>query len=340
LRKDQVLGAEARSPKSWLTLPRRDLGHFMSFNGTTLSEHHGEHVNVKKVALFVGLTYLLSYAFAISYFALGGPKEMPWSLMLGVVYMFFPATVAIVVQKLIYHAPVKGPLRIYFRPSRWFLIAWLLPPVIALATLGISLLLPEVAFSPEMEGMVERFKGLLTPDQVAEMQRQAKTLPIHPFWLALLQGLVAGATINAVAAFGEELGWRGFLQRELAGLGFWRASMVIGVIWGLWHTPLIVKGLNYPEHPWSGVLMMTGMTVLLSPLLGYLTLRANSVIAAAIFHGTLNATAGLAILVVKGGDDLILGITGLAGFVVLLLANVGLYAWRVVVRPRAVLRLE
>jgi hypothetical protein len=70
---------------------------------------------------------------------------------------------------------------------------------------------------------------------------------------------------------------------------------------------------------------MTGMTVLLSPWLSYLTLRSGSVVAAAIFHGTFNATAGLAILVVEGGNDLLVGVTGLAGFVVLLLADLGLF---------------
>ena len=48
-------------------------------------------------------------------------------------------------------------------------------------------------------------------------------------------------------------------------------------------------------------------------------------LAAAIFHGTFNATAGLAILVVKGGNDLTVGVTGLAGFVVLLFADIGLF---------------
>jgi membrane protease YdiL (CAAX protease family) len=291
-------------------------------------------INVRKVALFVGLTYLISYVFAISYFGLGGPKEMPWGLVVGVVYMFIPMTVAIFVQKLIYHAPLKEPFRIAFRPNRWFVVAWLLPPLIALGALGVSLLIPGVSFSPEMQGMFERFSGLLTPEQFEEMKRQAKTLPVHPFWLALLQGLVAGVTINAVAAFGEEVGWRGFLQRELDGLGLWKASLVIGLIWGLWHAPLIVQGLNYPEHPWTGIFMMTVMTVLLSPLLSYLTLRANSVLAAAIFHGTFNATAGLAILVVKGGNDLIVGVTGLAGFIVLLFINIVLFVFDRRLSPR------
>jgi membrane protease YdiL (CAAX protease family) len=284
-------------------------------------------MNVKKVALFVALAYLLSYALVPLYFALGGTRAMPGALALGVAYMFVPLVAAVVVQRLVYQAPVRGPLRIAFRPNRWFVVAWLLPPVLALATLGVSLLLPGVTFSPEMAGMVERFRGLLTPEQLEEMRRQAEVLPLHPFWLALLQGLVAGPTVNAVAAFGEESGWRGLLLRELETLGFWRASAVIGVVWGFWHAPLIVLGTNYPEHPWAGVLMMTGLTVLLSPLLGYLTLRAGSVVAAAIFHGTFNATAGLALLVVRGGSDLTVGVTGLAGFVVLLLADIGLFVF-------------
>jgi uncharacterized protein len=284
-------------------------------------------MNVKKVALFVVLAYLLSYALVPLYFALGGTKAMPGMLVLGIAYMSIPLAVAVVVQKLVYHAPLRGPLRISFRPNRWFVVAWLLPPVIALATLGVSLLLPGLTFSPEMAGMVERFRGLLTPEQLEAMKPQAEALPLHPFWLALLLGLVAGPTVNAVAAFGEELGWRGLLLRELEALGFWRASAVIGVVWGFWHAPLIVLGHNYPEHPWAGVLLMTGLTVLLSPWLGYLTLRAGSVVAAALFHGTFNAMAGLAIMVVQGGSDLSVGVTGLAGFVVLLLANIGLFVF-------------
>jgi len=282
-------------------------------------------MNVKKVALFVGLTFLVSYSIVPLYFALGGTKAMPGMLILSVVYMFMPLSVAVVVQKLVYHAPLKDSCRINFRPNRWFLVAWLLPPVIALGTLGVALLLPGVGFSSHMAGMFERFQGLVTPEQLEEMKQQAEALPIHPFWLGLLQGLVAGVTVNAVAAFGEELGWRGLLLRELESLGFWRASTLIGIVWGFWHAPLIVLGHNYPEHPWAGVFMMTVMTTLLSPILSFVTLRANSMLAAAIFHGTFNATAGLAILVVKGGNDLTVGVTGLAGFVVLLFADIGLF---------------
>jgi membrane protease YdiL (CAAX protease family) len=288
-------------------------------------------MNGKKIALFVGLTYLISYSLAFSYFGLGGPRTIPALLAVGVVYMFVPMTVAILVQKVVYREPLRQPCRIHFRPNRWFVVAWLAPVLIALATLGVSLLLLGVEFAPDMEGMFQRFAKVLTPEQVAEMRQQAETLPIHPFWLALVQGLIAGVTVNAVAGFGEELGWRGLLLRELEGLGFWRASLVIGVLWGFWHAPLIAQGHNYPDHPTAGIFLMTAFTILLSPLIGFVTLRANSVIAAAIFHGTFNAVAGLPLLVTKGGSDLTTGVTGLAGLLVLLVVDVGL--WLAVRKP-------
>jgi hypothetical protein len=54
-------------------------------------------MNVKKVALFVVLAYLLGYALVPLYFALGGAKAMPGMLVLGVAYMFIPLVAAAVV---------------------------------------------------------------------------------------------------------------------------------------------------------------------------------------------------------------------------------------------------
>lgn len=45
----------------------------------------------------------------------------------------------------------------------------------------------------------------------------------------------------------------------------------------------------------------------------------------AIMHGTMNAVAGLSILFVRRGGDLIIGITGLAGAISLALINLGIY---------------
>lgn len=283
--------------------------------------------NVKKSIIFIGLTFFLNYLLIILYFALGGKWVMPGSLIVSTTYMFIPMVVAIIVQKLMYKEPVKEPLGISFKLNWWFLVAWLLPAIIAFVTLGVSLLIPAVEYSPEMAGIFERFESLLTPEQLQEMKNQATAFPVHPIWIGLLQGLIAGITINAVAGFGEELGWRGFLQKELGYLGFWKSSILIGLIWGIWHAPIILQGHNYPEHPQVGVLMMIIFTLLLSPIFSYVRLKAKSVIAAAIIHGSLNATIGLPLMVIKGGNDLTVGGTGFSGFVALFLTNIGFFIY-------------
>jgi membrane protease YdiL (CAAX protease family) len=285
--------------------------------------------SIKKSALFILLTFYFSWAMAILFFGSGGrPYTAGW-LVMTVTYMFIPAAMAVVVQKFIYREPLKQPLGISFKLNRWFFVAWLLPVAIALATVGVSSVFPGVEFSaqPEDSRIFEHFRSLLSTERLQEIEGRTASLPVHPFWLGLLQGLIAGITVNAIAGFGEELGWRGLLQRELGFMGFWKSSIVIGLIWGIWHAPLILHGHNYPDQPVAGIFMMTALTMLLAPIFSYVRLKSNSVIAAAIIHGSLNGTAGLPLVVVKGGSDLTVGVTGLAGFIVLGIANAAIFVY-------------
>ncbi|MDD4364056.1 MAG: CPBP family intramembrane metalloprotease [Atribacterota bacterium] len=261
------------------------------------------------------------------YFIFGGQWVMPGSLIISTAYMFIPLTVTILLQKVIYKEDIKKSLDVSFRINRWFIIAWILPILLTFLTLGINIMLPDVEFSPDLGGFFARLESSLSPEQLALIKQQAENFPAHPFWIGIFQALLAGVTINAVAGFGEELGWRGFLQKELNYLGFWKSSMLIGFVWGIWHAPLILQGHNYPENPQFGVLMMIMFTLLLSPIFSYVRLKAKSVLAAAIIHGSLNASIGLPLMILKGGNDLTTGITGLSGFAALLMINLVLFIY-------------
>ncbi|HON83483.1 MAG TPA: CPBP family intramembrane metalloprotease, partial [Caldisericia bacterium] len=54
----------------------------------------------------------------------------------------------------------------------------------------------------------------------------------------------------------------------------------------------------------------------------YLTLKSKSIITPSIFHGVLNAFGGLHWILLIGGNDLNIGITGFAGFIVLIIFNI------------------
>jgi membrane protease YdiL (CAAX protease family) len=210
------------------------------------------------------------------------------------------------------------------------LVGLTLPAAIAVAVTGVSLLLPNVSLTldPGSSNIIDSLGKILREKQIAEIKRQLQSAPVHPFFLFLFGGMLAGISTNAVAGFGEELGWRGFFLKELAHVGFWKSSWVIGLVWGIWHAPLIVHGYNYPGHPVMGIFMMILFTILFSPLIAYVRLKANSVIAAAIMHGSLNGTAIAPGIVLHGGDCLSVGNLGIAGLAVLAFLNAGLFWWR------------
>lgn len=277
------------------------------------------------LALFFAIAFGGSWGLAGAAYAAGVRLGPVSSIAIGVPYMFFPALAAVVVE-LRRGARLEDSLDLRFSVNAWWAVGWLGPVVLAFVALGVGLLLPGVSLITDATAMLERFASRLSPEQLAEAKTRLQGLSLWPMVGAqVMQALVAGATINAIAAFGEELGWRGFLQRELSGLGFWKSSCLIGLLWGPWHWALIIQGYNYPEHPVPGLFLMTAMTVLLSPLFAAVRLRGKSVLAAALAHGSFNAIAGLPIELSRGGSDLVVGLTGAAGLGALLAANVALF---------------
>ncbi len=138
--------------------------------------------------------------------------------------------------------------------------------------------------------------------------------------ITILQVVIIGPVINIIPTLGEELGWRAYLLPKLRLLLSDRAALVVtGLIWGLWHAPVIAMGHNYGTsyagYPWLGILMMVVFCVWLGIIEGYMTIKLNSVIPAGMIHSTVNAGAGLAILMAREGANPLLGpaITGLIG---------------------------
>lgn len=110
-----------------------------------------------------------------------------------------------------------------------------------------------------------------------------------------------GAVVNSVLAFGEELGWRGWLQTALLPLGTWPALLITGVAWGLWHAPVILLGYNFGRPDLVGVLLMVGGCVAWGILFGWLRLRSASLWPAVLAHGSLNAVGGVLLLFTAAG---------------------------------------
>ncbi len=279
-----------------------------------------------KSLTYIILVFVLTGLYSLLYLKFPIKIGEPVSFVITIFYMFIPLIATFILQLGVYKEPLKD-INIIWKWSNWYIVAALLPIVLMFLSLGISLLFPGVVYDPSMSGFLENLAKKLSPAQMEKSLASIKPMMKYMMIITLGQALLAGVTVNAVAAFGEEAGWRGFLLSSLKGRNFYVASIIIGLVWGFWHAPVIIQGHNYPEHPQMGIFMMAVFTMLLTPIMVYLTMKSGSVIAAAVFHGTMNASAGMAIMVIRGGNDLTVGLTGVSGFMALLIINIALFLY-------------
>lgn len=276
--------------------------------------------------LFLALAYGISWTVSEVGFRLLPPHKY-LGLGIAVAFMFGPALAAVLVVRFHLRQPLRslGPV---FALNRYAVLAVAAILVFALAHVLVAPLLPGLSLNLGAEALQQRILELVPPAQHEQAGQALTKFGAALPWILLAQtvlaGVAAGITINAVAAFGEELGWRGFLHHDLAALPFWRKSLLTGVFWGLWHAPLILRGHNFPEHPQWGVLAMVAFCVALSPLFEFMRSRSGALLAPVWMHGVLNATAGTTMFV--SGADLLRGPVGLAG--ILVLAGMNLALWR------------
>ena len=137
------------------------------------------------------------------------------------------------------------------------------------------------------------FAGYFNPSSpvVNTIAHRFPTLP-HAAVLALFFAILATAGVlsSCISALGEELGWRGYLVPQLAKIvPFNRVAMISGVIWALWHYPLIFFGPYHGAGPtWYSLVCFTVMVVSMSFLFAWMRLRSGSVWTGMLLHASHN----------------------------------------------------
>ena len=194
--------------------------------------------------------------------------------------------------------------------KRYLIWAWLLFPILSVATGLVTVLLGFGEFDPDLL-FINKTLAALPPD--------AGLTPTLLIAAQVGAAFTIAPLINMLLAMGEELGWRGFLLPKLLPLGQWKAIIISNMIWGFWHAPAILQGLNYPEYPIVGVFMMVVFTVLLGIILSWLYLNTKSPWIPALAHGAINAVASLPVLFLIPGFNMALGgtLASVSGWVVL-----------------------
>lgn len=273
----------------------------------------------KMFAIFLGIGLGLSGLIVALFPGVWGTVT-PEARAVSIVHLMPLLFATLLVQGPLLKQPVLEPLGMRFRPNRWFGIAWLSPVLVLAVALGV--LWTAFGFEPVLDTAtyLANKRSLLSGEELVNFDRiVTETPPQHPFYL-VLQGLPVGITLNLLIALSTEIAFRGFLFREVQG-NFWRRAAIIGLAEAAWLAPPAFLGFYFPENPLIGGVMAILFSFAVSPVLIYIRVRSESVVACAAFRGTVMALTAIAAELAFGAEDWLRpfhGLTGILGLVVLL----------------------
>jgi len=235
--------------------------------------------------------------------------------------MLTPAIAAFLVRRFI---TCEGFATAGLRRGPWrpYLVVWIGVPLLVVSVYGLTLLLGLGRFDPTLAQLTARMEELARGQPLPQLPPPA-VLSAAIF----AQSLTLGVLVTSIFTFGEEFGWTGYLLIRLLPLGRWRAALIYGGFWGLWHAPIIAGGFNYPGYPVLGPVMMCALTIAFALTQTALRLRYDSVFLTSFFHASIN-TQGLGVvpLLVVGVSPVLGGITGIVGIVTFMAVGMWLLA--------------
>ncbi|WP_344809809.1 CPBP family intramembrane glutamic endopeptidase [Microlunatus ginsengisoli] len=285
---------------------------------SSIPSERGRTIRPRRLVTFVLIAYLGAWLIELPLWLGDGLRE-PSAKVLISAMMLAPAVAAFVTVRL-WPDGRKVVDELGLRPGpfrRWWwtmLVAWFGPPLLAALAVGIAYVFGRFLLDWGTWSSVRTLLG-------------GRPVPIPMSTLVpivIAQSLLTSVWIAAVFAVGEEIGWRGFLRDELSVLPRWLLILITGVIWGLWHAPVILLGYNYyGMPPVVGLLCMVVFTTLVAALLEWLRTRGTAIWPTALAHGSINTAAAAALLLTPAARPpaaLWDGLLGWPGWLVMALA--------------------
>lgn len=268
----------------------------------------------RNIWIFLTVAFGISWAVGLAIFLTGGLANSPELIqgtgltlalvLLASVYMWGPAIAHIITRMITKMSWREANLKPKLKKGwPYWLMGWFGPGLLTLLGAGIFFLVFPDSFDPQLTMLSDQLKAAGVAEGL-----------INPYQYVLGQTIVAlliAPLLNLVATFGEEFGWRAYLVPALARFGCKKALVISGLIWGVWHWPVIMMGhnygLDYPGFPWLGLLATLWFTLSIGIFFGWLSLKAESVWPAVFAHGALNGIAAIGLLFIKEPFSMLLG---------------------------------
>lgn len=260
------------------------------------------------IASFLVITFAITYGIEFTLIANGiSPIAHGFGQYIVALVMWVPAFAALITVKFITKEGVSI-LRMNFGKIKPYLISALVIPVCYLIIYSLTLMFGFGEPDWEMNSLKNVF---------IQQGQQIPEIPKYSWVLLYLTTLVFAPLLNSVFGFGEELGWRGYLLFKLLPLGKLKAYTLLGVIWGLWHLPMILVGFMYPGYPLLGIVFFCLLTTLLGIYMNELTIKYNSSVIAGWIHGLFNSQRlGIWTLLFPAVNPLLGGYGGIIGLAI------------------------
>lgn len=222
--------------------------------------------------LYLAIVVVLSGSIEGAMLHAGGPID---SHPLHVVALMWSPAVAMLLTRLIRREgfsdvafAIRGP-----RVLAMLAMVWLYPIVVGFLGYGAAWL-----------------SGLETFHAPAKSLLASGAPPIVRFFVSIGMNATLGTLLSAITATGEELGWRGYMLPRLVQAGVPRPLLVSGLVWGAWHTPLILSGQYAAgRYPILSTAMFLLSIVAASYVVARARLESGSIWPAVAFHSAWNA---------------------------------------------------
>ncbi|MGA2505045.1 MAG: CPBP family glutamic-type intramembrane protease [Anaerolineales bacterium] len=231
-------------------------------------------VDQRRILLFLGLAFGIAWLSGLAIYLTGGlvnsPQIMPGLslalVLVAIPYMWAPAISNLLTRLLTGEGWSDVGLRLHFRKGwPFWVIGWVVPGLMTIGGAAVFFLVFRRYFDPGLE---------LVQQNMLNSPLFSHFSPWEVVAFEAVLAILISPVANSLATFGEEFGWRAYLLPKLLPLGWRKATLFLGVIWGVWHWPVIFMGyeygFTYPGHPWLGlaalaILVVTGAP---NPLLG------------------------------------------------------------------------
>ena len=223
------------------------------------------------LAVFFAVLVPLSVTFQAITIATGNAS---WILAL----MWSPAAASVVARLVLREGFADVSFRFGGRRTwKYLALAPIFPIVVGLIAYAIAWTTGLARFAPQPLGLVAPLVG----DGAS---------PLTVFLVTLALAATVGTVFVVPYAAGEEIGWRGYMLTRLIDAGVPRPILASGVIWGLWHVPLILAGMYVAgSSPVVAALLFMVAATSFCFVIGRMRLETGSIWPAIALHAAWNS---------------------------------------------------